>query len=203
MANVIESDYQGIQRTAENIRSMGEGLNAELSKAYHSVAEMHNSWYGKRYNTLVQDFNNLIPQINQMLNLVVVEIPNTLDKIAQNYSKMDTEPLAAKTRNTLKKISNLSISNDIGMRFLTGEVSEIQTKVSNNFKNSISKMNEIESQCMSMKWTSEAADAFINTFKRMKNQISSEFENINAQFSKLMKQALEDMENTEKANTVQ
>lgn len=203
MPNVIESDYQGIQRTAENIRSMGEELNREIAKAYQSVAEMHNSWYGKRYNTLVQDFNNLIPQINQMLELVVVQIPNTLDQIAQNYSRMDTEPLSAKTRNTLQKISNLTISNDVGMRFLTGEVSEGQTKVSNNFKNSTTKMNEIESQCSSMKWKSEAADAFTNQFKKIKNEISSEFENINSQFVKLMNQALEDMEATEKANTVQ
>lgn len=203
MANVIESDYQGIQRTAENIRTMGEDLNREIAKAYQSVAEMHSSWYGIRYNTLVKDFNNLIPQINRMLELVVVQIPNTLDQIAQNYSRMDTQPLSAKTRSTLQKISDLSISNDVGMRFLTGEVSEIQTKVSNNFKNSTNKMNEIESACGSMNWRSEAATAFTNEFKRIKNQISTEFENINTQFVKLMNQAIEDMEATEKANTVQ
>ena len=43
----------------------------------------------------------------------------------------------------------------------------------------------------------------MNGFEKLKNDILSAFDNINNEFSKLMTQTQEDIENTEKSNTVQ
>ena len=89
MANITNVDYVAIPAQAQNMRALGQELNNELSTAYQSIANMHNCWYGKRYNELVKEFNNMVQQINELLELVVGEIPFALETIANNYSQAD------------------------------------------------------------------------------------------------------------------
>ena len=63
-------------------------------------------------------------------------------------------------------------------------------------------MSKIESIYAKITWESEAAEAFRAKFTALKNEIITSFENINTQFKKLMEQAEQDIENAEKANTV-
>ena len=64
-------------------------------------------------------------------------------------------------------------------------------------------MNKIESEYNRVDWQSEASESFKARFEKLKNDILSAFDNINNEFSKLMTQTQEDIENTEKSNTVQ
>ena len=204
MARISEVDYEAIPGQASQMRSQGQALNNEMTTAYQSVAEMHNSWYGQRYNALVKEFNNLIPTVNEMLKLVVQEIPFALETIANNYSMADRgSNVTGANQTPPNNIAELGISNDVGMRFLTNEVTSVKNNVSTNFKNSVEKMNEIESTYNTIQWQSEAADAFKAKFTKLKSQIISSFENINSQFSTLMEQTLSDIQATENANTVQ
>ena len=204
MAKITTVDYEAIPSQASQMREYGRELNNELKSAYQSIAEMHNSWYGKRYNSLVEQFNALIPELNEMLELVVGEIPFTLETVANNYSQADRGAnCTSANRESPNKITELPISNDVGMRFLTGEVQSVQSDVSKNFKESESKMNTIESVYSRIVWESEAASAFATRFKRLKTEIVTAFQNIEESFSKLMLQAQEDVQAAENANTVQ
>ena len=64
MAKIMNVDYEAIPGQAKQIRATAKQLNSEMTKAYNSIAEMHNSWYGKRYNELVKSnvikYNSLI-----------------------------------------------------------------------------------------------------------------------------------------------
>ena len=165
---------------------------------------MHNSWYGKRYNELVNSFNKMVPQINEMLQLVVTDIPVTLEKVANNYSQADRGSNATTVDNTQpKKITNITIQNDVGMKFITANVAQVQTKVSNKFKNAKDQMNKISAEYNKVKWTSEASEAFKNKFNKLKTDITKSFDEIEQQFTKLMNQTKEDIQKTETANTVQ
>ena len=204
MAKITTVDYEAIPSQASQMREYGRELNNEVKSAYQSISEMHNSWYGKRYTASVEQFNNIIPEINEMLELVVGEIPFALETVANNYSQADTGTnCTAANRESPNKIAELPISNDVGMRFLTGEVQSIQSKVSNNFKKAESEMNTIESAYSRIVWESEAATAFATKFKKLKNDIVTAFQNIEESFSKLMVQAQEDVQSAEDANTVQ
>lgn len=204
MARIMNVDYEAIPGQAQQMRAYGQELNNEMTTAYQSIADMHNAWYGKRYNSLVKEFNNIIPQINELLQLVVGEIPYALETIANNYSQADRGSNVTGANNTSpNKISEIAISNDVGMKFLTSEVSSTQSKVSTNFKNAKEKMNTIESTYATIQWESEAAEAFEAKFKQLKSQIVSAFDNIESQFTTLMNQTQEDIEATENANTVQ
>jgi len=101
------------------------------------------------------------------------------------------------------RIVDLAISNDIGMKFVTSEVETVKNNVSTNFKNAESKMNSIDAVYKRVDWKSEAADAFYTKFTKLKGEILAAFENIDAQFTKLMNETLSDIQNTENANTVQ
>ena len=203
MANIQNVDYEALPGKAGQMRSHGQELNNKLTDVYQKVTDMHNVWYGERYNSLVKEFNHIIPQLNELLDLVVGEIPFALETIANNYSQADKgSNVTGASKTAPKKISSLAISNDVGMKFLTSEVNTVQNKVSNNFNNARDKMNTIESAYARIQWQSEASEAFAARFKKLKNEIVNAFENLNQQFVSLMKQTQEDIQATENANTV-
>lgn len=203
MAKIMNVDYEAMPNQAKQMRAYGKELNSELTTAYKSIADMHNSWYGKRYNSLIKEFNKIVPEINELLELVVTEIPYALETVANNYSQADKGAnVTSASKEAPKKIATLSESNDVGMKFLTTEVSNTQNSVSNNFKKAKEKMNTIEAEYGKIKWESEAAEAFKAKFKKLKADIISAFENIDSQFTKLMEQTKSDIQSAESANTV-
>ena len=204
MARIDHVDYEAMPRQAKAMREYALELNSELRAAYTNIGEMHNSWSGVRYKELVKDFNELIPQINDLLKLVVTEIPFAVETVANNYAQADKgQNVTSAEETSANNIENLPITNDVGMRFMTSDVANTQRNVSAKFDSSKELMNKIESEYNRVDWQSEASESFKARFEKLKNDILSAFDNINNEFSKLMTQTQEDIENTEKSNTVQ
>ena len=204
MAKIDHVDYEAMPRQAKAMREYALELNNEIRTAYSNVGEMHNSWYGVRYNELVKDFNELIPQVNDLLKLVVTEIPFAVETIANNYAQADKgQNVTSAEETSANNIENLPITNDVGMRFMTAEVANTQRSVSEKFDASKELMNKIEAEYNRVEWQSEASESFKARFNKLKNDILMAFDNINNEFSKLMTQTQQDIETTEKANTVQ
>ena len=204
MAKIDHVDYEAMPRQAKAMREYALELNNELRTAYSNVGEMHNSWYGVRYNELVKDFNELIPQVNDLLKLVVTEIPFAVETIANNYAQADKgQNVTSAEETSANNIENLPITNDVGMRFMTAEVANTQRSVSEKFDASKELMNKIEAEYNRVEWQSEASESFKARFNKLKNDILMAFDNINNEFSKLMTQTQQDIETTEKVNTVQ
>ena len=203
MPNIQVVDYEKIPGYAKNMRGQAERLNKEITEAYASVNEMRKAWYGKRYNDLVRQFNGMIPELNEMLTLVVTNIPATLEAVANNYAKVDTgKAVTMQVREPAKKISEVGLSNEEGLHFQTTEVTAKEKSISKNFNNAKELMNQIESTYKQITWKSEAADAFKARFTKLKTNIVKAFDETEKQFKKLMDAALEDMKKAEGANTV-
>ena len=198
MARIMTVDYEGIPAKAKRIRTQGQELNNEITNAYTSIANMHASWYGKRYNELAILFNNLIPEVNELLTLAVQEIPFALETVANSYAQADRgSNVVGVERTEPRKVTNLTIPNDVGMKFISNEVSNVKETVSANFKNAKGKMNEIESTYAQINWESEASEVFKTKFTKLKQQIIASFDEIDIQFTKLMTEALNDVQSTE------
>lgn len=204
MAHITEADYEAMPGQIAQMRQIGQEINKELTTAYESIANMHSVWYGQRYNSLVGEFNKIVPQINELLDLVVGEIPYTLEVIANNYSQADKGANVTSQQNTApNKIAGILLSVDVGMRFLTSEVQNIQSQVSSNLDNAIAKMDQYQSAYKQIRWKSEEASVtFESTFTKLKTQITESFENIKSQFTKIMNQTQEDIQSAESSNTV-
>ena len=193
MAKIDHVDYEAMPRQAKAMREYALELNNELRTAYSNVGEMHNSWYGVRYNELVKDFNELIPQVNDLLKLVVTEIPFAVETIANNYAQADKgQNVTSAEETSANNIENLPITNDVGMRFMTAEVANTQRSVSEKFDASKELMNKIEAEYNRVEWQSEASESFKARFNKLKNDILMAFDNINNEFSKLMNQTQQD-----------
>ena len=204
MARIQNVNYEAMPAQAQQMRRLGQELNDEVIKAYKSIADMHTEWYGKRYNELVKVFNNIIPQVNELLDLVVGDIPFAIETVANNYSQADRGYKATNAANVApNRIQNIALSNDVGMKFVSSSVETIRTTVSNNFVNATTKMNNIETEYNKIEWESEAAEAFRVKFRKLKTEIVKSFENIDNEFKRLMNQAIQDIQTAESSNTVQ
>ncbi len=203
MARIQNVDYMAMPNQAKQMRSLGQQLNTQMTTAYKSIENMHTSWYGIRYNELVKSFNNITTQLNEMLKLVVTDIPYTLETVANNYSQADRGANATSASQTMiQRISNINLSNDVGMKFITSNVADVQKNVLNNFKKAKEYMTKIGTEYNKIKWESEASEAFKSKFQSLKTSITRSFDDIMKDFTKLMNETLDDIQRAEKANTV-
>ena len=204
MARIPKAQYETMPSYAKQMRSAGQELNQALIEAYTNIANMHSVWYGKRYNSLLQQFNNMIPQMSELLEFVVAQLPFALETIANNYAQADRGQNVTSAEETVPNfIEELPIMNDVGMRFITNDVANTQRIISEKFEASKDLMNKIEAEYAKVQWQSEASDSFKSRFAQLKSEIMASFDNINTQFINLMNQTQQDIETTEKANTVQ
>ncbi len=203
MSRIRKVNYGEMAVQAKKIREDGKQLNDQIVKAYAYLSEMHEFWYGKRYNKLVMAFNNMVPQLNEMLSLVVYKLPYSLELISNNYSMVDR-----KQKETVEideepnRIKEIEITNDPGLRFLSDQVISIQQKISKCFEIAKDQMNEIEIEYKRILWESESADIFEEKFSEIKEKITAFFANINTEFKDLMQQTEDDLEKAEKINNV-
>lgn len=203
MAKIEYVDYKDLAVKAKDIRNHAKVLNEQCTKIYQEIINMHQSWYGIRYNELAKDFNELAPSINEMLKLTYGEIPFALETIANNFSQADNGANATSAQQTQEtKMPNIPMPNDVGMRFMEVQVKDTKTKVVQGFKNANEKMKEIENTYNKISWKSESSEAFRVKFTKLKNQITNEINQLNIQFDKLMNQTIEDVRTTETKNTV-
>lgn len=203
MAKINTVDYNDIPKKAKEIRTYGQDINKLMVNAYKDVQNMKKDWYGKRYNTLVDQFNSLTADVNKLLKLVVGDLPYMLETVANNYSQADTGNNATTAQNTAPtKISNLPKSTEVGMRFISSSVTTTKSKVEKAFNDAVSKMNSIGTTFNKITWTSDAATTFKQDFTKLKNNITASFNSIKTAFNKLVKEATADIEKAEKSNTV-
>ena len=204
MPNITKVEYEDIPKIARQMREEGVNLNNELTNAYTSIASLSSgAWIGKRYNDLCVQFNTIKPNIDEMNDLVVKQIPFALETVANNYSQADSgSNITAAEETQPKLMQELRMTNEKVLGFITSEVQTVQKNVENNFKNATDKMNQIEAIFGHIVWESEAATAFKAKFKKLKGDIIESFDATNKLFTKLMEQAKQDMEQTENANTV-
>lgn len=203
MANIQAVDYRNMATQAVNIRNSAKELNTQVSNAYAEITNMHNDWYGKRYNALVGEFNKLVPDVNNLLQLVVDEIPTTLITIANNYSQADGEgKVGNASAEGYTQITTIDTPEDVGMKFVTTNVEQTRTKVENKFDSAKGKMTDIQTTLNKISWNSDAATAFKNKFTSLKTKIETSFDNIKSSFTTLANAARDDIESAETANTV-
>ncbi len=200
--NISTVDYKQIPSKARQMQSEGQALNSELTSAYNSIGQMSKSWYGKRYNELVKSFNNIINSLNDMLKLVITDIPDTLNTVAKNYASADGDSVSSISSASPKRITNIANSTATGMRFIESEVNTTKLNVEKNFANAKQKMENIKTIYNGITWQGDAATAFKSKFNQLKSQIDQSLDDLKRQFSQLMQQTISDMQATEKANTV-
>ena len=202
MPRIEVVDYNALQKSAGTIREGGSALMNVMQQAFTKIGGMSSAWYGKRYNMLVDEFNKVIPALNEISQLTMADFPNALDAIAVNYARADMEELSPNQSDATTKISEIAHSQAVGLRFVTSEVESVHSEIKTCFTNANSQLESIDGICNSLPWTSEAQEAFVATFKNLKGQIQQSFDTIINAFNTLVEGVKSDMAATESANTI-
>lgn len=203
MANIQEVDYQAIPGVAANIEGKGSEMNSVVSKAYSEVDGLRATWHGLRYNTLIALFNDISVSVNELLKLVVVEIPTALSQVAQNYANAEGTSVSVTNGGAVTNVPTLSDSNAETLAFNSADAEGVRNSVKGYFVQASDLMEQAQSDFNSLNWNSDAAQAFKNKMAQLTSQITSAFTNINTQFSTLMTEAQQDIEAAESSNTVE
>lgn len=197
-------DYEGMSKKASKIRAYGQEMNELLISVYRSVAELRSVWTGRRYNSVVNKINSLNETLNSIMKLVVNKIPNNLEKMAKNYATAENQGSRVTTpSNTSPRvIPQINLHSDSRLKCLTEQVTPIQKEISENLKKVCSKMENIEATYNAILWESKAATTFNSAFTKIKNDIITSLKDIDSQIQKLIVQAQEDIEISERKNFI-
>lgn len=201
MSDSISIDYENIPAQSKNIRGLAREINNKLLNVYGKIAEMHVCWYGKRYNELVTNFNELVPQFNQFVDVIVGEVPYMFEKIANSISDVDVKyNVAVPQRESVQKIQLLPVIDDVGMRYISAEVDEINTNVVKLLQDAEDTMEGIKRIVEQINIDCDSSAEFKNQFSRLSDAFQYTINNVEKQFSELMKQDKELIETAEKKN---
>ena len=160
-------------------------------------------WYGKRYNELVTKFNELAPQLNLFLEAIVGEVPYMFEEIANTVSDVDIKQnVAVPQKESIQKIQALQVYDDVGMRYISKEVEEINNDIMKIFQEIEDIMQEIDRTVDQIKLECDGSEEFRRQFVRLSDAFQYTIGNVESQFSKLMQQDRELMEETERKNNV-
>lgn len=204
MANIGNVDYMSIPAKTDQMRGVGRELNEKMQSMYDKITNLHNFWYGERYNRLVEGFNKIRPSINNIVKLIYTELPASLDIIANNYSKLDRNiGIRTLSEEKEKEIGALAIIDDAGkFRFNSDKVADVKQEVEANINKSIELIDEFENIYKTIDWDSDAATAYKPVFTRLKEEVVTALNNLKKDFTELMEQADKDAKLIENTNTV-
>ena len=198
---IDDVDYNGFPKVAKSMRSEAEELNNQVKELYDRLAEMKKDWYGPRYDELVKSFNKMIPDLNKIMELTVTKMPFTIEKIANNYAKVDTgKGITSAVETATKKIAEVVESAKQRLRFDETKVNEDKQNMDTNLNRVLELMDSIEEKYKTLEWKSDAASNFEKTFKNLKNNITNNITDTKKQFKELMDKTLSDMKDVENAN---
>lgn len=201
--NVKTVQFAQIPNIAKQMRTQGQNLHTEFKNAYASVTAMKSDWYGNRYNTLINGFNEIRTSINDILTIVVTELPKALETVANNYSNFESGNNVCTVQTTsFQAIGEINESTQSGMRFILTSVQTTQTRVNANFTKALEIMGQIERTFGTITWESESATTFKAKFTELKRKIEKSIGDIKEAFGKNMKSTFDDIQAAERANTV-
>lgn len=203
MPNIEKVDYEGIPAKAKQMRDIANSANTRLVNAYDSLTKMHDSWYGVRYNELCTSFNSLVPTLNEMLDIIVKQIPSDLEVVSNNYSKADKGTAVTTVDDTnARHILQITTKQDVGVRFMPDEVRTFHDSILNDFKIVVQQVDEINGIYKTVCWVSDAGTTFTNKLGQIRNNIVDQVNKIHNQFDSYLQEAEKDFPNADTANNV-
>ncbi len=201
--NLKGVQYEQIPNIVRRMRTQGQSLNTEFSNAYKSIIAMNQDWYGKRYEALAKGFIDMKQSIDNMLKIVVTELPKSLEDVANNYSQYDSgNNICTPQSTSIIPMPSISIDSKSGVRFILSGVQTTQKNVGQNFTKAVGFMNDIQKTFATITWESESANTFKKKFDELHRKVKKSIEDITDAFDKNMKSAINDIKEAERANTV-
>ena len=198
----LRVNYEEFPAAVTTIRNTANAINNNLTDAYKAMQDCHSVWTGKRYKDLATKFNSIVANVNSMLDLIVGDIPYTIEQIYFNYEAADKQTDARKAaKNQPKKVS-MAIPAD-EMLYINGQaVTPYKTSVKNNFTNAKNGIATIKTKVDGLTWQGTSCNEYKAKLTKLKGDLDKAFDEISQAFDKLSTEAVAAFEAAEKANNV-
>ena len=198
----IRVDYESFGPAVSSIRAKASDLNSNIVIAFRAIEETHSVWQGERYNELVTKFSNIVEPVNEILQLVVGDIPTSLEQIANNYIAADTETDAVAAKEETPNKVSVTVPGKEILFIDGGAVDSYKSQVKNSFESAKEEMASIQNTVNGLTWESTAADSYKSRLAELKTSLTTSFDDISSSFDKLATAAQEAFNKAEKANDV-
>ena len=198
----IRANYTEIPGIASQMSEEGSNISKLLSDSYKQVDELKSTWNGIRYNTVIAEFNSVIPTINEMETLMITEITSALGQVAKNYASVDGGTAAAVNEGAKIPTEEISNADTEVLRYDSAAAESVLGIVKSNFASIQDGLEQYKAQFDSLDWDSPAAENFKARFTTLSASLKESFESLCASFEKGMTQAKEDMERAEASNDI-
>lgn len=201
MSSVVVIDYENIPTNSNAIRNYAKEINQKLLDVYKQIEGLHEYWYGQRYNELVAEFNKIVANLNQFLNILVLEVPSVYEQIANEFSNVDIQKnIATIQKEDAIKIQKIEIKKDEGMKFITSDAERIQKLITTDFNDTSTLIDSIQRAMVQINIKCDGIDEFNSELTKLINVYKDVIANIIQSFTKLMNTAKAQIELAEKTN---
>lgn len=201
MSSVVVIDYENIPTNSNAIRNYAKEINQKLLDVYKQIEGLHEYWYGQRYNELVAEFNKIVANLNQFLNILVLEVPSVYEQIANEFSNVDIQKnIATIQKEDAIKIQEIEIKKDEGMKFITSDAERIQKLITTDFNDTSTLIDSIQRAMVQINIKCDGIDEFNSELTKLINVYKDVIANIIQSFTKLMNTAKAQIELAEKTN---
>lgn len=201
MSSVVVIDYENIPTNSNAIRNYAKEINQKLLDVYKQIEGLHEYWYGQRYNELVAEFNKIVANLNQFLNILVLEVPSVYEQIANEFSNVDIQKnIATIQKEVAIKIQEIEIKKDEGMKFITSDAERIQKLITTDFNDTSTLIDSIQRAMVQINIKCDGIDEFNSELTKLINVYKDVIANIIQSFTKLMNTAKAQIELAEKTN---
>lgn len=201
MSSVVVIDYENIPTNSNAIRNYAKEINQKLLDVYKQIEGLHEYWYGQRYNELVAEFNKIVANLNQFLNILVLEVPSVYEQIANEFSNVDIQKnIATIQKEDAIKIQEIEIKKDEGMKFITSDAERIQKLITTDFNDTSTLIDSIQRAMVQINIKCDGIDEFNSELAKLINVYKDVIANIIQSFTKLMNTAKAQIELAEKTN---
>lgn len=201
MSSVVVIDYENIPTNSNAIRNYAKEINQKLLDVYKQIEGLHEYWYGQRYNELVAEFNKIVANLNQFLNILVLEVPSVYEQIANEFSNVDIQKnIATIQKEDAIKIQEIEIKKDEGMKFITSDAERIQKLITTDFNDTSTLIDSIQRAMVQINIKCDEIDEFNSELTKLINVYKDVIANIIQSFTKLMNTAKAQIELAEKTN---
>lgn len=201
MSSVVVIDYENIPTNSNAIRNYAKEINQKLLDVYKQIEGLHEYWYGQRYNELVAEFNKIVANLNQFLNILVLEVPSVYEQIANEFSNVDIQKnIATIQKEDAIKIQEIEIKKDEGMKFITSDAERIQKLITTDFNDTSTLIDSIQRAMVQINIKCDGIDEFNSELTKLINVYKDVIANIIQSFTKLMNTAKAQIELADKTN---
>ena len=199
------ANYESFNTYAEKIANRGELAYTRVKEAYEALADLNKAdgWKGVRYDSVVESFNSMVTEFNNIFSDVQEKIPKSLQTIASQFAAFDTSSIT-KTDTDSDTISSITKSGTTALTWNETNVTAAQTKINTKFNSAKVDIDAIETIVvgMSKDWSGESYDNLLGKIQSYKTKVDTSLDNLMTDFKTYMDQAKEDFNSAEtKANS--